>query len=274
MKTILYLKGSEQSFKKLKALHETGELTNLLGYKILDIRESPKVSTLERFSWLRRFYQSLTAAFSAKPWEMGLATVGVLILVVSLILLLPKNPIDSPKNPIDSAYQTIYANNTMAAELREFQFIWETENESNSLAFSPNQKQPSLAAKAFGAGLLTGRETLLGKRDVVLPAPFLPPAPFERWLKTDWKNYFELGRWTFLLWTVSQMQPPLPPTFWDEQRQILAQLRAAFEQQTEVLFQLDKQIRPFLDKLPAESGIYDEFGFKLENLMDFLSTEI
>ncbi len=39
MKTVLYLKGTEKGFNRLKHLHETGELTNLLGYKVLNIQD-------------------------------------------------------------------------------------------------------------------------------------------------------------------------------------------------------------------------------------------
>jgi hypothetical protein len=284
MKTVsLYFKGTEKDLNKLLSLRDQGELTKIIGHEILDIRECdvpnvPSRRKLKRFSWIRSLYQTLIETFSVS-WQPILATAfGVSVLVVSLVLLWPKNP-------IDSAFQTIHANNTseMIEELRDFQFTWETTEQTSNLAFSPTQKQPTLATKAFGAGLLTGRETLLGKRDVVLPSPLLPPVSVDNWSNTEWKIYFDFGRWTFLLWTASQFQPPEPQIFWDEQRQIFAHFKTAFVERAEAKkdgeardlldTQLKKRVQPFLDKLP-DSSISDEFGFKLENMMDFLAADL
>jgi hypothetical protein len=237
----------------------------------------------------RTIFQTLKEAFFGPPMVWGFAFATVFVFAVSVTVLCPVFCPLSPKSPIDISYdgvaQTIHANNTseMTQELRDFQFTWETTEQTSNLAFSPTQKQPTLATKAFGAGLLTGRETLLGKRDVVLPSPLLPPVSVDNWSNTEWKIYFDFGRWTFLLWTASQFQPPEPQIFWDEQRQIFAHFKTAFVERAEAKkdgeardlldTQLKKRVQPFLDKLP-DSSISDEFGFKLENMMDFLAADL
>lgn len=207
-----------------------------------------------------------------KKWAIPAAA---LVLVVSVITY-----IVWPQSPIDSAYQTIYAHKTgeMADKLREFKFRWEGEGE-NVLAFSPTA-QPSQAAKAFSAGLLFGREALLGKTEVVLPTLLLPSSTEEAWSKTQWADEFELGRWTILLWTASQIPSDLPPTFWVEQRWIFSQLKAAFAARAEtdneankMFSQLENRIEPHLKQLPSEDSprVYKDLAFDLKKMMFFLA---
>jgi len=185
----------------------------------------------------------------------------------------------TPKSLIDTLYKMVVSHKTadMEAGLRELAFRWE-QPPANVYGFSP-VRPPSPMAKAFGAGLLTGREALLGNSKVVLPPLLLPAAPEGNWLKTEWVPYFELGRWTVLLWSVSQSLDEMPKAFWDEQREILALLQADFvaRQETEsealrVVFKL-KKIEAYLEKLPAgeDSEVYDDFGFELDSMMIFLA---
>ncbi len=185
----------------------------------------------------------------------------------------------TPKSLIDTLYKMVvtYKTADMEAGLRELAFRWERPP-ANVHGFSP-VRPSSPMAKAFGAGLLTGREALLGNSKVVLPPLLLPAAPEGNWLKTEWVPYFELGRWTVLLWSVSQSLDEMPKAFWDEQREILALLQADFvaRQETEsealrVVFKL-KKIEAYLEKLPAgeDSEVYDDFGFELDSMMIFLA---
>ncbi len=166
--------------------------------------------------------------------------------------------------------------NNIETALRQLVFCWERSS-ANEHGFS-SAIEPSESAKAFCAALLTAREGLLGYSEVTLPTLFLPPAPKDSWLKTEWAPDFELGRWVVLLWTVSQFKGEMPNTFWDEQREILAQLHAVFSARQEsnneakqVLSQLN-EIERHLYKLPTdETEIYDELAVDLGKMMDFLA---
>jgi len=252
-------------------------LNNVLSHiESKEIRTPPKPP-----SWISSLSQTLKDVFASliPPPKMVWAIPAVCVLVVSVITCIIICPPYS-QNPIDTTYQTIYANKTdeMADDLRDFKFRWEGEGD-NVFAFSSSD-QPSEAAKAFGAGLLTGREALLGKSEVALPPLLLPPTTEETWLKTQWINDFKLGRWVMLLWIASQFHHDLPPTFWDEQRQIFSQLKAAFmaraktdDEAKKVLSQLKNKIEPHLEKLPTQNNpkLYKVLGFNLKKMMYFLA---
>jgi len=223
-------------------------------------------------SWIRAIYDKFLQTIDAirnffLQSKVSWAIPAVLVLAITLTIVL------WPENPIDTTYQTIYAQKTveMEEELRGSKFRWE-KPPANMSAFSPNGP-PSQAAKAFGAGLLTARESLLGQ--LTLPSSLLPPPDFENWSETEWANHFDLGRWTFLLWTASQFPDEMPQTFWEGQKQILANFKAKFEQQKtdeakDVIFQLENlKIEQLLNKLPPES--YDDLGANLKDLMSFLA---
>ncbi len=297
MKTVLYLTGSKKGFKKLKRLHETGELANLIGYNILDIQayKGPIESVNHRRdavkpspSWRSVLYQKLKGVqLILRP--VGWATAIVVFIVIGFVVHThfperwPFN--DSPatidnlaaarSNRINTTYKMVLADKNIEvnAGLRVLAFHWEQPPENRKGA--PAMPLSS-AAKVFGAGLLTGREMLLGQSDVALSPRFLPSAPENNWLKTQWADYFELGRWTLVLWAVSQYHDEMPNTFWDEQKLILAKLQAAFaarqatDNDAKQAVSNLKLIKTYLEKLPAaeESEIYDEFGFYLKNMMD------
>jgi len=210
-------------------------------------------------------------------WGLGLAIAAVLVLAVSLTVFWPK------ENPIDTTYQTIYAQKTdeMAEELDDFKFRWE-KPPANIMAFSPEGRSPSPATKAFGAGLFTARESLLGKHEIRLSPPLLPPPSVPSWVTTEWNSHFQLGRWLFLLWTACQFPDEMPKTFWAQQSAILAQFIADFQAQTtddamDVMDKLDKQqIEQLLNQLPTlgtpESyDSYYDLGDRLKKVMSFLA---
>ncbi len=230
-------------------------------------------------SWISTLSQTLKDVFTSLilppkiVWAIP-ATACVLVSVITCFIICPQIP-----DPIDTTYQTIYANKTdeMADDLRDFKFRWEGESD-NVFAFSSSD-QPSEAAKAFGAGLLTGREALLGKSEIALPPLFLPPTE-ETWLKTQWVNDFKLGRWVMLLWIASQFHHDLQPPFWDEQREIFFQLKVAFmaraktdHEAKKVLSQLKNKIEPHLEKLPTQNNpkLYKVLSFNLKKMIYFLA---
>ncbi len=240
------------------------------------------MATIKYQNWLEIFYEKLKNLGSRllpqdfQMMPITLAFVAVLVLVVSLTVLLV--PTLSEENQLDKNYKQVLAskNVEIVEELQEFKFQWEG-RAANVSAFSA--ATPDLeSAKAFGAGLFTGRATLLNKGTVEMPELLLPPMNQDSWLNTKWANDFELGRWTFLLWTVS-LEDEKPKAFWDEQRQILAQFKAAYRHKNnkkaeKVLYQLEKRIEPLLKKLPVnadDSDIYEDLASNLETMMNFLA---
>jgi hypothetical protein len=167
--------------------------------------------------------------------------------------------------------------NNIETALRQLVFSWERSSANeHEYEFNPNL---SKSEKAFGAALLTAREALLGYSEVTLPTLFLPPA--DSWLKTQWAPDFELGRWAVLLWTVSQFQGEMPNTFWDEQKEIFAQLHAVFSARQDTnneakqVLSLLNEIEKHLDKLPTDdTEVYDELGVSLGKMMDFLAPSL
>jgi len=300
MKTVLYLKGSEHSLNQLKRLYETGELTTLLGYQLLDIRESETPlaaiptpqealktaqAPSDQRAWgrtlshqLKKFVQRLMPqkplseqknTDSGPPWKkgfiwkMGLAMTAILVLVSSLILI-TSNP---PTNLIDTLYKMVLIHKSSAMDiirLDKLAFVWEVSPENL------RGKAPPLseAQKAFGAGILTGKERLLNNREATLPQHL-------KGLKTQRPDYFDLGRWAVLLWTVSQFpEDQMPTAFWEEQRRFLTQMQERLEQESgpdaKQILTHTTIIQSLLDNLAAENNpeIYHALTFKLKNMME------
>lgn len=287
MKTVLYLKGSEKSFHKLKQLHETGELTNILGHNILEVREydeqiessPPKPEILESSVAPASVYSKMPNWFS---WfsvkSLGWAFSAILVLVIGWLSVVH---FAVPENP-NTTYQIVLAQKTSEMETGLYRLAFDWEQLPENLRGDSPTMPLSPATQAFGAGVLTGREALLENSNFTLPPQLLPPTPKENWSKTKWKDYFELGRWILLLWSVSQSSATeMPKTFWETQKQTLAQLQAVFVarlQQDSIAkdaFAKLKQIATYLEKLPAKDqlAIYDDFNFELEKMMRSLGNK-
>jgi len=213
-------------------------------------------------AWLKETLVSWQPKEPVFTWQVGWAIPVVLALIVGFVVVTKFN---LPENQIDISYQMVMVNKTIEVEenLHEHKFPWE-KPALNVYGFSA-AKPPSLAVKAFGAGLLTGKRFLLGKKSE------------NDWLTTEaGKDYFELGRWTILLWAVSQPHHDMDKPFWDKQRQILAKFKGAFETRQAmdndakiVLIKLDK-LEPVLEKLPDEKALY-KLQTRLETMMEHLA---
>jgi hypothetical protein len=288
---IKFLKFWHQGLPK-RVYHLIGDMTSIGSILYQEMNYEPAYVDLKQ--QMNRERQSLIQTLSPikKPstpkkragltWKAGWVFTAILVLAMFWIFMPAENSIETiAKNPIEKMHQTIYANKTddLEEEVRDFEFRWE-KPPANIFAFNSGGEPPSLAAKAFGAGLFTGRESLRGK--LTLPASLLPPPSFESWLKTKWANYFQLGRWTFLLWTASQFPEKMPNSFWEQQPAIFAQLKVAFQTQSEtddakeVMRQLkSQQIEQLLNKLLTSKenkfDIYYDLGHHLKKLMDFLA---
>ncbi|HEW98847.1 MAG: hypothetical protein DRR16_06780 [Candidatus Parabeggiatoa sp. nov. 3] len=301
MKTVLYLKGSEHSLNQLKRLYETGELTTLLGYQLLDIRESetplaaiptpqealktaqapsPPAYGSRLYHQLKKFVQRLMPqkhltdlinTNSGPPrkkgkaliWKMGLAMTAILVLVSSLILI-TSNP---PTNLIDTLYKMVLIPKSSAMDiirLDKLAFVWEV-SPKNMRGKAPPLSE---AQKAFGAGVLTGRERLLENSEATLPLHL-------KGLKTERQDYFDLGRWAVLLWTVSQFpEDQMPTAFWEEQQRFLTQMQERLQQESgpeaKQILTHTTIIQSLLDKLSADNNpeIYHALTFKLKDMME------
>jgi hypothetical protein len=205
------------------------------------------VKAISKVSFLERIKQKVINWMTVQPYQK-LAFAAILVLV--MIIILPSQP----DSPIDIIYKTIYANKNLQTEqkLAQLKFRWE-KSARNGFTFGPNS-QDSKAAKAFGAGLLFSRESLLNKTSK------------DHWLNTEWKSDFNLGRWAVLLWIASQQN--MSDTFWKQQQDILSQFKTEFQARKVVLFQLEKHIEPYLSSAPIKKYM---LRIKLQNIMNFLA---
>jgi len=198
------------------------------------------VKAISKVSFLEKIKENVINWITVQPYQK-LAFAASLVL--AMIIILPSQP----AAPIDITFKTINANKNAQTKqkLVQLKFRWE-KSTGNGFAFGPKSSD-SQAAKAFGAGLLFSRESLLNKTSE------------DHWLNTKWKSDFNLGRWTVLLWIASQQD--MPDEFWKQQRDILSQFKAEFKER-KVLFQLEK-IEPLLSKRAL--------SLKLEKMMYFLA---
>jgi hypothetical protein len=89
------------------------------------------------------------------------------------------------------------------------------------------------AARAFGAGLWIGRETLRSRNLQTVPTlpPGLAPATAQdSWEKTEWAPYVLLGRWLFLLQIACSTPQAIPVPLWEQQPAIARALQSAFRE--------------------------------------------
>jgi hypothetical protein len=105
------------------------------------------------------------------------------------------------------------------------------ERRRSGYGFSPS-KPVSMAARAFGAGLWSGRRELEEEKDLRLLPEFLSPdqqAPLpdqaKGWSLSPWVDYFEMGRWCMLVRALCLNDAEVPLQFWKQQAPILDRLQ-------------------------------------------------
>ena len=84
----------------------------------------------------------------------------------------------------------------------------------NSTGSNPQQQ-------AFGAGLWIGKNQLLANATDNLPES-LAPADNQPWQNSQWADFYQLGRWMFLLWVETQTE--VGQANWTQHAEILHQL--------------------------------------------------
>ncbi len=188
------------------------------------ITQSPEpVPSGRMVIWINRIYQQLknivtnVATFPQGWGKLILASSVVTVFMLLFIIWLAFPP--SLEQQINHIYQT---SSVQAQNSQEVQQILLQTHISYSRGFSPSSQQTQTSARqAFDAGFQAGKHALSSSSTFTTD-----------WQQSEWAYFFELGRSTLLLETVSiavyEFQYEVPNTFWEEQKQIFATLQAKF----------------------------------------------
>jgi hypothetical protein len=154
---------------------------------------APRTSTAGSLSSI---WQRLQPLFTG--WKMAIPA-AALATLVCLLVWWPASP--NLNTQINAGYAAAVAQNAreLAHIVPALPLPWERE----ALGFS--EAQPTPPTQAFGAGVWVGRQALLGTEAVSLPQLLSPPAEV-RWPETQWGDYYALGRWTVLTWTLTKAE--------------------------------------------------------------------
>ena len=215
-------------------------------------------------------------------WYLSIIVTAVTGLGVAITLNILSATLFSSPNLIQTTYTTIVQtqnSHQVKVVLQNLQLPWQNPVTSTTgfgnFAISP-------AAQAFAAGLWSGQQTLLGNDNPTLPPSLSPPLKELSWSQTGWKRDFELGQWILLLWTVTQVSPPLSKAFWEQQQQILLYFQAEFSTsnqssplETQRVTSALEFIKPLIKATPVpaqhEPHLYKQLGRELAFIIDNLS---
>lgn len=227
-------------------------------------RKSPVISPpLARGRSLANFLSS---------WKV-FVPVGAVAVLVALVVFWPPAPAPDLAGRIDSGYASVRANapSQVAEIARSLRLPWE--EETSGLGFSGLGASPS--QRAFGAGLWAGRAELQGGAAHAAP-PHLATPTQATWQGSDWADYYQLGRWTVLLWALIQTENG--DVDWRPYQETLRALRARLaarpdeEEAARAVAALDG-IEPLVSKLQAETirltagGVPSELQRRIEITM-------
>jgi hypothetical protein len=187
--------------------------------------------------WLKdlaeRFREFLT--YSMPEFRFGRPFAYALsgICVVTICCVITVKVIIPYFNPLNQSYRIAITQNLIQSE-QNIRLPWEISGRT-SYGFS-SAKQVSPDKRAFGAGLWIGKEKLSEKEKTPMPeflkwkegGPEIADA--EDWSETEWKPYFSMGRWCFLIHAVCLSDKDAPDEFWEKQGEILGGLKKAFDE--------------------------------------------
>ncbi len=179
---------------------------------------SPVSTQPGRSGWRRSWRSFLDSPLIAGwPW----ASVAVVILMATVLILLPQQSIDINTH-VSEIYQIARVNHSqlLAIEAQSLSLPWE----GTTLGFSALNS--TMSEKAFGAGLWQGRAKLADTDDH-LPKPLRPPANLP-WLSGSEADYYTLGRWMVFSWGLTRTAE----TDWRLPQQTLATLLEQLSQHT------------------------------------------
>jgi len=138
-------------------------------------------------------------------WSIAVPVAASAVVVFALVLGWPRSP--DLNAELDLAYAKLSAEHPAFAQA-SLPLPWEGE----ALGFS--ESQASAPRQAFGAGLWAGKRAFFGSDKETLPEFLSAPAGVT-WPETAWADYYALGRWMMLVWTLGS--PDLGKADWREQ---------------------------------------------------------
>jgi hypothetical protein len=182
--------------------------------------EDAKFGTAHRSWSLAKLWQRFDLSFAS--WRVAIPLAATLVLV-GLVVLWPAAP--NLHQRISQSYTLFITQDSdrLAHSLEDLPLPWE------GAALGFNEVQLTPARQAFGAGLWSGRRAFLGDRAGLLPEG-LSPHTGRPWVKSDWKPYYELGRWTLLVW--AQAHSGFTPQNLTSDLAILEMLHTEFKKRT------------------------------------------
>lgn len=137
----------------------------------------------------RTWWQQLQEIWRSRPWALPLAAALAMSLAV-LAIVIPK--------PAREPWQIPQ----LAAVVRQHpgldQALAALPEELGETGFAFSDTPQSLAREAFSAGFHGARRWFDGTR----PAEAVGAA--QRWQRSPWRDYYDLGQWTFLAWALAQ----------------------------------------------------------------------
>jgi hypothetical protein len=177
---------------------------------------APRTSTAGS---LPSIWQRLQSWFTG--WKMAIPAAALAALVY-LVVWWPASP-DLLNKQISTGYAAAVAQNAsgLAHIVPALPLPWER----GALGFS--ESPPTPPTQAFGAGVWSGRQTLLGAAETPLPVRLSPPAGIS-WSETEWGDYYALGRWTVLVWALAKAEQSAQD--WRQHQLILDRLLANLKQ--------------------------------------------
>lgn len=174
-------------------------------------------ATKSRLQPLAAFRERLNFAFAYRRLAISIAAA---LALVSIVVLWPSTP--DLHQRVSHQFTLLSTQGATRPPLvkGDLPLPWE------GVALGFNEAATTPARQAFGAGLWSGRQALLMDRTGVLPEALSPPAG-RSWADSDWKPYYEFGRWTVLMW--AQARSCQTTQQWSSHRAIFELLRGDFE---------------------------------------------
>ena len=156
-------------------------------------------------------------------WHIAVPVAASAVVVFALVLWCPRS--SDLNAELDLAYAKLGAERPSPAQA-SLPLPWE----GAALGFS--ESQPSAPKQAFGAGMWAGKRAFFGSDNKTLP-PFLSAPGGVTWPETAWSDYYALGRWMMLVWTLASSD--LGKADWGEQaaigRRLVSELSAGGTQE-------------------------------------------